>query len=72
MLRKLTTPKNLMFIALMLLLLSSNSLLAQDGGPIELPGDGEVLDNPEAPIDGFISIALAVGAYFGVKKLRKS
>ena len=71
MLRKLTTPKNLMFIALMLLLLSSNSLLAQ--GPLELPDDGIVLDNePEAPIDGFISIALAVGAYFGVKKLRNS
>ncbi len=70
MLRKLTTPKNLMFIALMLLLLSTNSLLAQE--PIELPDDGIVLDAPEAPVDGFISIALAVGAYFGVKKLRKS
>lgn len=68
MLRKLMTPKNLLIVAFMVLILCSNDMYAQ----LDLPNDGEVLDEPEAPIDGFISIALAIGAYFGVKKLRKS
>jgi hypothetical protein len=68
MLRKLMTPKNLVIVAFMVLALCSNDMYAQ----LELPDAGEVLDEPEAPIDGFISIALAIGAYFGVKKLRKN
>lgn len=27
---------------------------------------------PAAPVDGFLAIGLAAGAYFGVRKLRKS
>ena len=38
---------------------------------IGLPGDGDVDDVPEAFIDGFIGIALAIGSYFGIRKLRK-
>ena len=60
----------LILIVIGLIFLTSPEIFAQLE---DLPGDGIVLDNePEAPIDGFISIALAVGAYFGVKKLRKS
>lgn len=41
---------------------------AQPGG---LPGfDDTVTDEPPAPINGFIGIVLAVGAYFGAKKLK--
>jgi hypothetical protein len=34
-------------------------------------GDDVNDETPAAPIDGFIAIALAAGAYFGVRKLRK-
>ncbi|MDT0294107.1 hypothetical protein ACFQ3R_06000 [Mesonia ostreae] len=40
---------------------------------IPLPGDdSDVPDVPGAPIDAFIGMAIAVGAYFGAKKLRGS
>ncbi|MBB4119470.1 MAG: PID-CTERM protein-sorting domain-containing protein [Mesonia hippocampi] len=36
------------------------------------PFDEIIFENDvdDAPIDGFIGIAMAIGAYFGVKKLR--
>lgn len=42
------------------------------GGPGLPGGDDDVNDEaPPAPINGFIGIALAAGAYFGARKLRE-
>lgn len=57
--------KRILLICLMFAFGTLQNLNAQPG----LPGSGEV-DDTAAPIDGFIGIALAVGAYFGSKKLR--
>lgn len=68
----MTTKNNVIFkIVLMLAILfmtqSGNDLFAQIG----LPDGGDVLDEPAAPIDGFIAIALAIGGYFGIRRINK-
>lgn len=49
---------------------------AQAQGPPGFPGlgggDDDVEDGPGMPIDGFIGVAIAAGAYFGSKKLREN
>lgn len=55
-------------ILILMMTLITTNLNAQIG----LPGDGDVDDVPPAFIDGFIGIALAVGAYFGIKNIVKS
>jgi len=57
-------------IALAVIVIISTQVSTIYGQP-DLPDGGNVLDAPAAPIDAFIAIALAVGSYFGVKKLRK-
>lgn len=37
----------------------------------EAPGEGGLEDEPEVPVDGGLSIILAVGAGYGAKKLRQ-
>lgn len=59
-----------LLLTLCLILGVGQHLYAQN--PLEdifFPDDVE--DEPPAPIDGFIGIALAVGAYFGARNLRK-
>jgi hypothetical protein len=51
---------------LIVLLLTLSTIYAQIGG-----GGGDVNDEPAAPIDGLIALALAIGGVIGVKKLRK-
>lgn len=51
----------LTFIAFFAVIMLAN---AQIGTP------GDVDDVPGAPIDGFIGVAIAAGAYFGTKKIR--
>lgn len=48
------------------MLLCCKPLLAQIG----LPGDGDVEDVPEAPIDGFITLAVIVASYLGYRKIK--
>ena len=54
-------------LTIMLVLIVVTDINAQIG----LPGDGDVNDVPEAFIDGFIGLALIIGSYFGIKKIRK-
>ena len=61
-----TNKKILVILAVMLMV--SLPMLAQ----IDLPGDGgEEGPVDSAPIDGFIGIGLAIGAYFGIRKIKK-
>lgn len=56
--------KKIKLMLIALLLVGSFTASAQ----ISLPGDGEVIDNPDAPIDGFLSIGLIAGAAIGLRK----
>ena len=59
--------KMVLFTGLLFVLGSVQNLNAQP-----FPGFNDNVDDetPQAPIDGFVGIALAVGAYFGARKLR--
>lgn len=57
--------KRILLICLMFAFGTLQNLNAQPGF-----GSGVDDETQPAPIDGFIGIALAVGAYFGSKKLR--
>jgi hypothetical protein len=48
------------------------ALAAQPAQAQILPFDDDIDDQtPAAPIDGFIGLALAAGAYFGIRKIVK-
>ena len=59
--------KFILIVSIVVISSLSNELFAQ----IALPDDGDVQDAPEAPIDGFLAIAAAIGSYIGVRKLKK-
>lgn len=68
---KNTGLKKGIFLVCFLFAIGTMSLHAQGlGGP---PGfEDDVNDEaPQAPIDGFIGLALAAGAYFGGRELKK-
>jgi hypothetical protein len=53
------------FLTILLMVISINLCQAQD------PGDPSA-DDPAAPVDGGISLLLAAGAAYGVRRLRSS
>lgn len=60
----------LIFLFLLMLFAVVPELHAQfEGTPLDFNDD--VNDAGTAPINGLVGIALAVGAYFGARKLRK-
>lgn len=67
-----TRQKTSSFFRVFLTLLFFIAIVFTTQAQIDFPeGSPFVEDVPEgAPIDGFIGIAIAVGAYFGAKKLR--
>lgn len=66
MISRKTTHILIIYTAIFILSLNQE-LFAQ----LDLPVEGGVDDVPEAPINGFIAIALAIGSYFGIRRLRK-
>lgn len=57
-------------VFLIVCLIVISSVNAQDFDDILFETGMNDANTTAAPIDGFISLALAVGAYFGVKKLQ--
>ena len=52
-----------------------NSPVAQFNDPVNEPGDGNQLDDPdlqEVPLDGGLLLLLAAGAGYGLKKYRSA
>lgn len=60
------TNRKVKLTCIALLFMGSLTASAQ----IDLPGngDGQVIDAPAAPIDGFLSVALLAGAAIGLRK----
>lgn len=62
--------KFLVIISLLLVFGFPKQATAQFPPPFEDFMDDDGSGPPTMPINGFVSIALAVGAYFGIRKLR--
>ncbi len=58
-------------LAMTLALFSPMVLLADGGDPVSDPGTGGSNGDPDAPIDGGLSLVLVAGAGYGIKKLKE-
>ncbi|MGM0635688.1 MAG: hypothetical protein ACQESK_06450 [Bacteroidota bacterium] len=57
-----------LIILLFVVIISTN---AQDLGPINFDDSGSI-DEAEAPINGLVYIAMAIGGYLGFRKINKN